>query len=188
MSDLLKSKSIDMKFVFDFHQEMLAQNLILVYEGDFTQDITNTVLSMTRKNLETDGEENTIKKKVFNIMVECLQNIAKHASNSDSDTRSAIFMIGKIDGDYIITTGNAIQKEAADALEKKLDHINELDKDGLKALYKETRLNSALSDKGGAGLGFIDIARKSGNKLKYNFKFEKGDAGFFSFQTRISRN
>ena len=46
-----------MEFVFDFHQEMNSENLILVYEGDFNQDITNTVLSMTRKNLEEDGEE-----------------------------------------------------------------------------------------------------------------------------------
>jgi hypothetical protein len=45
-----------------------------------------------------------------------------------------------------------------------------------------------MSEKGGAGLGFIDIARKSGNKLDYEFKDINGKSTFFIINTKVSRN
>ena len=41
----------------------------------------------------------------------------------------------------------------------------------LKVHYLEKLKTTELSDKGGAGLGMIDMARKSGNKLGYKDKF-----------------
>ena len=57
------------------HQMMLKNNVILVYEGEFTQEITKSVLAMAERNMDSVGEESGIKRKVFNVMVECLQNI-----------------------------------------------------------------------------------------------------------------
>ncbi|SDJ96583.1 hypothetical protein SAMN05421823_101540 [Catalinimonas alkaloidigena] len=178
-----------MRYIFDLHRTMVAKSLILAYEGEFTQEITKSVLSMAERNLDSLGEESNIKRKVFNVMVECLQNIAKHSDEFPETTlrNSAIFMIGKEEGDYIISTGNPIQKDKVDFLRSKLDEINSLDKDGLKALYKEIIKNGELSDKGGAGLGFVDMARKSGNKLEFGFEPIDSHTDFFMLQTRISR-
>ncbi len=49
-----------------------------------------------------------------------------------------------------------------------MEQINNLDKDGLKDLYKEIIKNTTISEKGGAGLGFVDMARKSGQPLEYS--------------------
>jgi len=54
-----------MKYVHDIHNTMLSNNLILVYEGEFTQNITKSVLSITEKNLESFGEGTSIKRKVL---------------------------------------------------------------------------------------------------------------------------
>lgn len=169
---------------------MLNQSLILVYEGEFTQEITKSVLAMAERNMDSFGEEGAVKRKVFNIMVECLQNITKHAVSYDADSygkNSAIFMIGKQKDEYVITSGNSILSEEVDSMIKRLENINSLDKEGLKELYKDIIKNGKLSDKGGAGLGFVDMARKSGNKL--GFAFEKIDdkLTFFSLKTTISR-
>jgi glycosylphosphatidylinositol transamidase (GPIT) subunit GPI8 len=67
-----------MKFIYEMHQMMLENNIILVYEGEFTQEITKSVLAMAERNMDSIGEESGIKRKVFNVMVECLQNIVKH--------------------------------------------------------------------------------------------------------------
>ncbi len=67
-----------MKYIYDLHKTMLERNLILVYEGEFTQEITKSVLAMAERNMDSMGEESSIKRKVFNVMVECLQNIVKH--------------------------------------------------------------------------------------------------------------
>lgn len=179
-----------MKYIYELHKTMVTRKLMLVYEGEFTQEITKSVLSMAERNMDSIGEESGIKRKVFNVMVECLQNIVKHADefSAVTDTRnSAIFMIGKENDDYVITSGNPIKGDKVDLLRNKLDEINSLDKEGLKALYKEIIKNGDLSDKGGAGLGFVDMARKSGQKLEYDFEPLENNVFFFSLKTTISR-
>src|SRR5690242_12033717 len=148
-----------MKYVYDIHKTMSDKNLILVYEGEFTQEITKSVLTMAERNLDSMGEEQNIKRKVFNVMVECLQNICKHADNMKrEEERKAIFMIGKEGDIYDITSGNYIVNDNIEGLKEKLNIINSLDKEGLKELYKDLIQKSELSEKGGAGLGFVDIA------------------------------
>ena len=173
------------------HQMMLKNNIILVYEGEFTQEITKSVLAMAERNMESIGEDSGIKRKVFNVMVECLQNIVKHGEEYISDEiniNTAIFMIGKIKNSYIITSGNPIKNDEVDDLRDKLDEINSLDKDGLKILYKEIiRGESGLTKKGGAGLGFVDMARKSGQKLEYGFEPLGKDLSFFSLKMTVPR-
>jgi hypothetical protein len=175
-----------MKYIYDLHQTMLAQSLILVYEGEFTQEITKSVLAMAERNLDSTGEESGIKRKVFNIMVECLQNVVKHSDEVEPN-QSAIFMIGRQQEEYIIMSGNPMKKENVDSLKERLDKINSLDKDGLKNLYRDIIKNTRISDKGGAGLGFIDMARKSGRKLEYDFYDLDEKCSFFCLRSTIGR-
>ena len=175
-----------MKYIFDLHQTMQDHNLILVYEGEFTQEITKSVLAMAERNMDSSGEESSIKRKVFNVMVECLQNIVKHADEV-TNNHSAIFMIGKHQDEYIIISGNPIRKENVEGLKSRLIEINDLDKDGLKALYKDIIRNTEISDKGGAGLGFVDMARKSGQKLGFDFLEMEDGNSFFCLKSCISR-
>jgi hypothetical protein len=179
-----------MKYIYELHKTMLARNLILVYEGEFTQEITKSVLAMAERNMDSMGEESGIKRKVFNVMVECLQNIVKHSEDLNrvmEQKSTAIFMIGKQDSAYIITSGNPIKNEDVDHLRNKLDQINSLDKEGLKQLYKDIIKSTSLSDKGGAGLGFVDMARKSGSPLEYDFEKLDNQYSFFSLRTKIAK-
>jgi hypothetical protein len=178
-----------MKYIYDLHKTMLARNLILVYEGEFTQEITKSVLAMAERNMDSMGEESNIKRKVFNVMVECLQNIVKHSDEyqTEEGKHSAIFMIGKHEDEYIITSGNPIKNEIIPSLSTKLEKINSLDKEGLKALYKDIIKSTEISEKGGAGLGFVDMARKSGQKLEYDFEKMDDKFSFFALKTTISR-
>ena len=179
-----------MKYIYDMHQMMLDNNIILVYEGEFTQEITKSVLAMAERNMDSMGEESGIKRKVFNVMVECLQNIVKHGDEyitDDVQINTAIFMIGKHKNSYIITSGNPIRDDQVEDLQEKLDQINSLDKDGLKALYKDIIKSGSLTDKGGAGLGFVDMARKSGQKLEYGFQPLGDGHSFFSLKTTVPR-
>lgn len=177
-----------MKYIYEVHKIMVSRNLILVYEGEFTQEITKAVLAMAEKNLESKGEESNIKRKVFNVMVECLQNICKHADAvASEEERGAIFMIGIEDNSYVITSGNFIANEYVQGLREKLELINTLDKEGLKVLYKDMIQTTQVSEKGGAGLGFVDIARKSGQKLEFDFEPVNDKFSFFSFKTKVAR-
>src|SRR6186713_2667611 len=179
-----------MNFIYDLHRTMMSQNLILVYQGDFTQESTKSILSMAERNLDSSGEDSSIKRKVFNVMVEALQNIVKHSDELvDGQTRShaAIFLIGKEANRYSIMSGNPVRKSNVDRLKKNLEHINGLDKDGLKELYKEIIKNTTISEKGGAGLGFVDMARKSGEKIEYSFPELNAEYCFFCLKVSVPR-
>ena len=179
-----------MNYIYDLHRTMMAQNLILVYQGDFTQETTKSILAMAERNLDSSGEDSSIKRKVFNVMVEALQNIVKHSDELvEGQVRShaAIFLIGREKDKYSIMSGNPIRKANIEALTKKLNQINSLDKDGLKDLYKEIIKNTTISDKGGAGLGFVDMARKSGEKLEYSFPDLNEEYAFFCLKVSVTR-
>ena len=179
-----------MKFIYDLHQLMAANKVILIYEGDFTQETTKSILTMAERNLECAGEDSGIKKKIFNVMVEALQNIVKHsddAKEGESAHHSAIFLISHAQSQYSIMSGNPIKNENIPNLKCALERINSLDKDGLKELYKEIIKNTTLSEKGGAGLGFVDMARKSGEKLEWAFVPMNDDFSFFCLKVNIAR-
>jgi hypothetical protein len=179
-----------MNYIYDLHRTMMSQNLILVYQGDFTQETTKSILTMAERNLDSSGEESAIKRKVFNVMVEALQNIVKHSDELvDGEKRShaAIFLIGREANRYSIMSGNPIRKDNVAGLQKKLEQINALDKDGLKELYKEIIKNTTISDKGGAGLGFVDMARKSGAKLEFSFPEMNAEYCFFCLKVNVPR-
>ena len=179
-----------MNYIYDLHRTMLAQKLILVYQGEFTQESTKSILAMAERNLDTTGEDSSIRRKVFNVMVEALQNIVKHSDELiDGEVRShaAIFLIGRDENQYSIMSGNPIRKTNITKLSNALEKINGLDKDGLKDLYKEIIKNTTISEKGGAGLGFVDMARKSGEKLEYLFPEMNKDYSFFCLKVNVSR-
>jgi hypothetical protein len=178
-----------MKFIEDLFKEMHSRRLILTYQGEFTQDITKSVLTMAERNLESRGEQSTVKRKVFNVMVECLQNIVKHSYKGENILDKAIFIIGQVDETYEIATGNFIKEVEIQALSDKIEEVNNLDKAGLKTLYKEIiKDKNGLSERGGAGLGLVDMARKSGHKIEYSFNEYDSEHSFFSLKTRISRS
>jgi len=181
-----------MNFIYDLHRTMMSQKLILVYEGDFTQETTKSILSMAERNLDSSGEDSSIKRKVFNVMVEALQNIVKHSSEKGMKagslvSSSAIFMISKEPNRYSILTGNPILKKDVTGLTKNLEGLNSLDKEGLKEMYKSIIKNTQISEKGGAGLGFVDMARKSGEKLEFMFPEMDEDYAFFCLKVSVSR-
>ena len=121
-------------------------------------------------------------------MLESLQNITRHQDTSiEKDTdNSSFFVIQRLANDYYITSGNTVENKNIESLKSKLSKVNSLDKESLKEYYKEILSQGELSTKGGAGLGLIEMARKSGNKLAYDFKEINTDFSNFYFQIKVS--
>lgn len=168
---------------------MDKEKAVLVYSGDFDQEIIKAMLSYTETKLISHGENDMVRKKIFNVMTEMLQNITKHQFNVENqEGLKPLFVLGETDSTYFLITANLISSDKIPGLEEKLLHINSLDEAGLKDLYKESRLRSTISEVGGAGLGFIDIVRKSGNPSEFNF-YELGieNSKVFSYKSIISK-
>ncbi|MBN2521800.1 MAG: SiaB family protein kinase [Bacteroidales bacterium] len=181
-----------LEFVYEFYKTMKAHEITLVYEGEITHQITKAFTSLTESNMSKDLEPNSVQRRVFHVMVECLQNISKHADNFTSNdylfSGRGIFMVSKGENEYSVTTGNAIENNKIEYLTNLLESINTMGKEELKELYKRQMKEGRLSDKGGAGLGFIDIKRKTNRELEYHFLPITNDTSFFLLTSTISRS
>lgn len=178
----------DLRAIYDLHKSMEDNHIIVAYEGDFSPNITQTVLSLAEKNLDQKVPVNQTKRRAFHIAVECLQNISTH-SKSVKNKPNSIFVIGEDEGLYYISSGNLIQSEKVGDLQRKLDQINNLDADGLKQLHMQAIKESLQrTDTSNAGLGLISIARKSGKKLEYQFINLDAENTFFTFQATFENH
>lgn len=181
-----------LEFVYDFYKSMKRHEISLVYEGEITHQITKAFTSLTESNMAKEEESNTVQKKVFHVMVECLQNISKHADEYGTNdyifSGRGIFLVAKGTDEYSVTTGNTVDNSKIPDLKKLLEQVNSLDKEELTELYKKQIKEGRLSDKGGAGLGFIDIKRKTGRNLDYHFLPINEETSFFLLTSTISRN
>ncbi|REJ82903.1 MAG: hypothetical protein DWQ44_01950 [Bacteroidetes bacterium] len=171
---------------------MDEQHIILSFKGEISKELLTSIYSIMEVRMDKAREELQRKKKMYNILVESLQNIFHHLDDFEgntehSKTREAIFLVSfNKENGYEIHTGNYLYANQAESLRQKLEHINSMDAGQLKEYYR-TKLNeTSFSEKGGAGLGFIDMARKSGNKLDYKFHDGPGDLKFFTFSVRIN--
>lgn len=185
----IKENNESLDFVYDFYVKMKRNKINLAYEGEITHQITKAFTSLTETNMSREEDKSSVQKKVFHVMVECLQNISKHAENNSDSAKDGrgIFMVSKGETEYNVTTGNVIKNDNVEELRAVLENINNLDKDSLNKLYKQQMREGHISQKGGAGLGFIDIVRKTGEKLIYSFLKIDNERSFFVLTSTISR-
>ncbi len=175
--------------LFPLFNGMVKGNLNYIYRGVFTQSITDNILLFAESKLDEVSENNKIKKRVFTIMVEGLQNITRHQETNSFEGMSeeGVFFMQDVENHYYITTGNPIYNDSIPKLTEQLNNINSLNPEELKKYYKEVLRNNIISNKGGAGLGLIEIARKSGNKLIYDFVKLDDTYSYFYLTTEIQR-
>jgi hypothetical protein len=181
-----------MEFAYDFHLTMRQKQLILAYEGEVNQQLTKAFASLAEQKLEKDQEDNNVRKKVFHVMVECLQNLGKHADHIDDsishDTGAGIILVGANEKSYIVTTGNMISVDKIKWLNDTLEMLNGMTRDEVKQLYKTRLKESRLSEKAGAGLGLIDMVKKTGQKVDYHFIPVSEKSSFFLFKVKIAKS
>jgi len=182
-----EQKRNNIRFILDLMKTTKKGDLSYVYRGEFSQSISHHILSLAEKNIDKFGMPSKIKKRVFHIMVESIQNITRHQeAPEDAPEATAIFGIQKRGPWYYVTTGNVIEKVKVSDLEGKLQKVNSLEQDELTQFYREILSDGKISTKGGAGLGLIEMARKSGNKLHYDFRNINKDLSFFYLHSFIS--
>jgi len=61
-----------------------------------------------------------------------------------------------------------------------------MDSNALRKLYIETLCNDEFSDKGGAGLGLLTVAKKAEDKIIYNFHSVDSSFNYFVMEVGMS--
>ena len=173
------------KFIVDIYTLMLEKRILLSYLGDISEDVTDTLLQLLKSSDILDSEI-SMKKKMYKIVVECLENITRHVEVPQKSNFPSIFLIGQDHSHYHVISGNYIKNEYIPSIEHALAQLNSCDRDQIKQKHIEALVNSRISDKGGAGIGLVDIALKSGNKLDYEFTPAEKGFSFYTLNVKIT--
>lgn len=165
------------------------ETILLEYEGKVDKQILLKILPQIEDILETLEVGRQTKRKIVNIAIETLQNLQLHSYENGQQEYGLLplFTVAKSDAFISITIGNMIASNEQAVLEDKILKINSLNEEEIKFLYgvimKQTVVK--FSTKGGAGLGLIDMKKKSGNELGYRFQKIDENVSYFSLKVSV---
>jgi hypothetical protein len=175
-------------FLYNWLKECEKEHIILCFQGDFNQDLVNAILILAERGPEVQNSSTVVRARVFSVLVECMQNIRKYGSpTSSSDLKPGIVIVCMDGEGYLLKTGNFVDNKNVPDLKQRLDNVIRLGKDELKDLHKKVLGETKLSEKSGAGLGLISIARKS-DGMGYLFKTIDDKTSFYALDVHISNS
>lgn len=176
------------KSVSQIERLMAEDNVYLVWSGHFSDDVEKEFLSFTETKLTEEDVELNLRRRVVGILVEILQNLAKYSPGKESEKSYGmpVAMIRMDDDVYSITTGNLIQNENVDLLKFKLNAVNENDKIRLKEMFRDSISKQTIKTESTGNLGLIDMARKSGSKLEYQFEQVNSLYSYYTLTVKIA--
>lgn len=154
--------------------------------GPLNQDLVNSFTLTTEDFMISAGDKKTLVKRVFSILIEGLQNILIHGKKWDNE-QQALIIVAFNDKAYRIALGNLTEISEKEKLASYLDRLNAMNEEEVKAFYLETLNNGLISDKGGAGLGFITMRMKSKSLLNYQFIPVNDEWMLFTISTDVDR-
>jgi hypothetical protein len=175
--------------VQSFYNNLEKDHLSFLFQGSYNDDMTEGILELTEYNLENFEGLTKMKKKISFLIVECFQNIVRHGQvGKEYVIPEGVFIIRNRGNINYISSINYIDNKVVEPLKKSLDNIKSLSKEDLKAYYLKTLVELPLSEKGGAGLGLIELARKSSMPLSYEFEKVDDNLTIFYFLVRMEND
>jgi hypothetical protein len=168
---------------------MSQSGLILEYRGPVDFDVTESLLSKLKKAKGFTDLDKTTARRVYALVVECLENISKHTAIQICDNKNCEphISVCRENDKVIISSENRVNNCQADKVAVMLDHLNRMDQVSLKIKYEHKINRETLPEENGAGLGFIIMRMKSGNKIDYGFTNVGNDLSYFKMKISINR-
>jgi hypothetical protein len=154
--------------IFRYYQEVKDFKSIVYFKGQMSQEILGELGSMIKYSWSSESNV----KRIFSTFIEIAQNILHYSAEKYKDVDGVsrgvgIIVVNEEATRFCLSSGNLIENRSVQEIKEKFDYVNSLNKDELKKLYKEKIKGERPEESKGAGLGFVDIARKSDSKLYY---------------------
>ena len=172
---------------YGFRNQLLDQGITFAYSGYMTEQILTGIGGAIRRKMELDGTDRNIARTVFSIFVEQVQNIIRYSAEfeeddsqePEGDLRYGVLTVGYKDGTYFVCCSNMVERRDVERLRSSLEQIKSMDKIELKKLFKETLRGETPEGSKGAGVGFIEIARRAKKGFEFDFSEVSEDRSYF---------
>ena len=182
--------------MIDWHRMLHDKRITLIYSGPLWSEGIGGIAGTLKKRLEFDALPMETSQEVFSVFVEQMNNMLMYSAEKvqfettdkkQAESPKGTFILGKEGKTYFVQTGNVMKNASVESVKNKIDYLNTLNKEELRKYYKkQMKLPSGNLESKGAGLGFIEIARRTSSKIKYSFVPYDEGLTFFSLYVTIS--
>ncbi len=175
-------------FTYDVFKIFEQDKFSFVYQGYFANNIVMSAVELIGVSIKKHSSLSKIRHKLSYLMIESFQNITRYADEPKNKKESyldELFMVRNIKQHFYIVSANIIHNSRIDYVKSKLVEVNTLDHKGLNSLYQEVLTNNQFTEAGGAGLGFIEMVRKTKEKLDYDFVKINDEYSYFYLLIKI---
>ena len=161
-----------------------APTSILHYKGKFTFERIGILLNDLKNKKDTYQIDPVQYKKLLTLMIEILENVLKYSDRFevfvlDHPDYQPEFELNLNEEGFVLMSRNPVRDKDKKEISRRINKINTSDEDELKKIYRDTITNGIFTEKGGAGLGFIEMAKITTNALVFSFiPIEKGFSYF----------
>lgn len=138
----------------------MSSNLIQ-YEGQLSSEVRIQLLDLLKVVSLANLGKRTDLKKLCGIALELLDNAQRYCSSG------GVSFEWRIEGELLVVSiKNTAARADAERLMKTVTEINSMTSDQVVAAFRDQLTNEQFGEKGGAGLGMLQIAKKTGSRLK----------------------
>jgi len=178
--------------LYNFKNELDKQGIFLGFSGPISQELLVEIGDTLKNKMKMEeATSSSTRTKVFAMLIEQAQNIIHYSAekvqpeHSPATLSSGIIVVGYNHNHYYVLCGNRVDNNSVEQLRDKLTILQNMNKDELKCYYREQRKQNAPTNSKGAGLGFIELARKSVKPIEFHFQSIDKQFSFFSLKTYI---
>jgi hypothetical protein len=178
--------------LYNFKTELNKQGIFFCFSGPISQELLVEIGDTLKNKMKLEDTNSSTILKVFSMFVEQSQNIIHYStekiSNKPKETTelsTGIIVVGHDSGHYFVLCGNMVNNDSVKTLREQLTKLQTMNKDELKRYYKEQRRKETPEHSKGAGLGFIELARKAVQPIQFDFQPVDEKSSFFSLKTEI---
>ncbi len=175
--------------LYELRENFNRSHIMLCFNGPIFHSLIEELGKALQHYLEADNAHPGAAMDVFATFIEMTQNIRHYATQHDYDEQvgSATVVVARDDeGHYVVQAGNLVGAGDGDALVARIDALAALDKAALKAAFKaQMRKPREPGSLSGAGLGILDMARKSVVPLQASASPAADGYQFFSLRAVI---
>ena len=173
---------------FEYHSQISQNNVVLSYKGPVTDILLAEFSRDIRRKLQEDPKTG---RKVFSIFMELAQNVlyySKEINHFGNQDKVGTLVIVKTAEYYRLITGNLVFNDDVSKLIEKCEIVNSLDRDELREYKRKLRNDPKGEESKGAGIGLVQAALTSGNKLEVKIKELNSEFAFYALFVDVKRN
>ncbi len=166
-----------------------SERILICFNGPISRTLISEIGTALKEHIESTRECTTAAMDVFSVYIEISQNIRHYSARNDyvePESTATVVIAESGDGHYIVSAGNVVEYADGEALQERIAALTALDKTELKALYKQQlRQPRSEGSTSGAGLGLIEVARKSTAPLLCSLDRLEAGRAFFTLRATI---